>query len=66
MSIVTANARHPVLDKAEWDLVVELLERERREVPLEIQHAATKEYRQQLRDRLGTVDGLLERLRAPA
>lgn len=66
MSNAAATARHPVLDKAEWDLVMEFLERERREIPVEIHHTATREFRQQLRDRLKAVDALLERLRVMA
>jgi hypothetical protein len=58
-----AIARHPVLDKTEWDLVVQLLERECRDLPLEIHHTATKEYRQLLRGRLSRVEALLDRLR---
>jgi hypothetical protein len=59
----TASARHPVLDRAEWDLVVQLLERECRDLPLEIHHTATKEYRQLLRDRLNRAEALLDRVK---
>ena len=58
-----ASARHPVLERNEWDLVVQLLERECRDLPLEIHHTATKEFRQLLRERLKQVEALLERLR---
>jgi hypothetical protein len=58
-----ASARHPVLDRSEWDLVVQLLERECRDLPLEIHHTAMKEHRQRLRDRLKRVETLLDRLR---
>jgi hypothetical protein len=58
-----ASARHAVLEREEWDLVVQLLERECRDLPLEIHHTATKELRQLLRDRLKGVEALLERLR---
>jgi hypothetical protein len=54
---------HTVLERTEWDLVVELLERECRCLPLEIHHTATKEFRQILRDRLKRVESLLERVR---
>jgi hypothetical protein len=43
--------------------VVQLLERECRDLPLEIHHTATKEYRQLLRGRLSRVEALLDRLR---
>ena len=66
MSNAAATARHPVLDKAEWALVMELLERERREIPVEMHHTATHEFRQRLRDRLKVIDALLERLRVMA
>ncbi len=66
MPNAAATARHPVLDKAEWDVVIELLERDRRELPVEIHHTATRECRQHLRDRLKIIDALLERLRGPA
>jgi len=58
-----ATVRHTVLETSEWDLVVELLERECRCLPLEIHHTATKEFRQILRDRLKRVEDLLERVR---
>jgi len=57
------SVRHTVLERSEWDLVVELLERECRCLPLEIHHTATKEFRQILRDRLMRVESLLERVR---
>jgi len=57
------SMRHPVLERGEWDLVVELLERECRDLPLEIHRTATKEHRQLLRDRLKRVEALLDRLR---
>ena len=60
------TARHPVLDKDEWDLVVQLLERECRDLPLEIHHTATKEFRQFLRDRLKRTEALLDRIRPMA
>lgn len=33
-----ASARHPVLDRTEWDLVVQLLERECRDLPRDSSH----------------------------
>lgn len=58
-----ASVRHPVLDRNEWDLVVQLLERESRDLPLEIHRTATREHRQLLRDRLEQTEALLDRLR---
>ena len=58
-----ATVRHTVLERSEWTLVAELLERECRCLPLEIHHTATKAFRQILRDRLKRVEDLLERVR---
>jgi len=58
-----ATVRHSVLERNEWELVVQLLERECRDLPLEIHNTDTKEHRQALRDRLKRVDALLERVR---
>ncbi len=55
----------PTLTDEEWSLVVELLERESVELPVEIRHTSTREFREQLRARLNLVDGLLARLHAP-
>ncbi|MBI3696715.1 MAG: hypothetical protein HY238_17985 [Acidobacteria bacterium] len=53
----------PTLTEAEWMLLVELLERERRELPSEIRHTRTPAVRDDLHRRLEMVDGLLQRLR---
>lgn len=53
----------PVLSRSEWELVVELLERERGDLPAEIRHTRTSNIREELRQRLKTVEGLLEKLR---
>ncbi len=53
----------PVLSDPEWTLVMELLERERTELPPEIHHTRTSTVKQALRERLEMVDRLLERLR---
>jgi hypothetical protein len=60
--MATAIRPQPVLTDEEWGLVIELLERERRELPTEIHHTATREMRHKLRARLDTLDRLLERL----
>jgi hypothetical protein len=57
---------HLELSEAEWELVVELLERERSELPSEIRHTRTSSVRDELRARETMVQGLLERLRRPA
>jgi len=53
----------PTLSETEWNLVVELIERERTELPAEIHHTRTSSVRQALHERLDMVDRLLERLR---
>lgn len=52
----------PLFSEAEWALVVELLERERYELPSEIHHTRTSTFRDQLRERLALVESLLARL----
>ena len=56
-------ARTITLNDEEWRLVVELLENERNELPAEIHHTDTTEYRAQLSQRLETVSQLLDALR---
>jgi hypothetical protein len=55
----------PKLSAAEWELIVELLERERAELPVEIHHTRSAEYRDELHQRAKLVQGLLEELRVP-
>ena len=55
-----------MLSEAEWALGIELLHEERDELPAEIHHTRTADYRECLRRRLETVNGLLERLHEPA
>jgi len=47
-------------------LLVELLEQELHELPVEIRHTRSNIVRQELHTRLAMVQHLLERLRAPA
>jgi hypothetical protein len=54
----------PRLSEAEWALMVELLEREYHELPVEIHHCRVASYRDELRRRHEMVKGLLERLQA--
>jgi hypothetical protein len=56
----------PKLSEAEWDLVVELLERERTELPVEIRHTRSSNFRDELHRREDMVGDLLKRLRKPA
>jgi hypothetical protein len=52
----------PILSDEEWRLVVELLERERTHLPIEIHHTTTRSFKEQLRQRLELLERLLERL----
>jgi len=56
----------PILSEAEWALVVELLQLELRELPVEIRHAANSAMREEMHRRLEMIQGLLSRLPAPA
>jgi hypothetical protein len=55
----------PRLSEAEWDLIVELLECERNELPVEIHHTRNSDVRTELQERADMVQGLLCRLRQP-
>jgi hypothetical protein len=55
----------PRLSEADWDLIVELLEREQSELPVEIHHTRNSTYRGELHERAETVQNLLNRLREP-
>ena len=55
----------PKLSEAEWELVVELLQRERSELPSEIRRTRTSSVRAELHRRSELVRELLDRLRAP-
>jgi len=59
-------SQQPVLTDSEWALVAELLVRERQELPSEIRHTRTSSLRDGLRQRLETVDRLLEKLEGVA
>jgi hypothetical protein len=56
----------PRLSDGEWALVVELLERERNELPVEIHHTGNASVRVELHQRAEMVRELLARLRQPA
>ena len=55
----------PILSDAEWSLVVELLQLELRELPVEFRHAGGQEARHDLHQRLEMVQSLLQRLSQP-
>jgi hypothetical protein len=53
----------PKLSDAEWELILELLERERNELPVEIHHTRNSSVRTELHERAEVVQNLLSRLR---
>jgi hypothetical protein len=53
------------LSETEWTLIVELLERELRELPQEIHHTRTASVREALNERRRTVTDLLHRMQTP-
>ena len=57
-----ASMHEVQLQNAELDIVMELLERELRGLPIEIHHTHHNEFREQLRSRLKLVEELLQRL----
>ena len=63
---MTVPLRQPVLTEAEWDLILQLLARERRDLPIEIHHTSTRKYRDELRERLRLIEQMLERLESVA
>jgi hypothetical protein len=54
----------PRLSDAEWELIVDLLEQERSELPVEIHHTRSSGVRSELHERAEMVRSLLGRLRA--
>lgn len=52
------------LSDHEWELVLDLLERERRELPTEIHHTDSHDYRHRLEERLEVVEALIRRIEA--
>ena len=53
----------PRLSDEEWDLIVELLECERNELPVEIHHTRNASVHEELQHRAEVVRKLLDRLR---
>ena len=56
----------PVLTEAEWNVVLELLIHQRRDLLVEIRHTSTRKYRDELRERLQIVEEILQRLEVEA
>ena len=56
----------PKLSEAEWALVIDLLQQERDQLPVEIHHTRSAAFRDELNCRRHLVASLLERLQAPA
>lgn len=56
----------PKFSEEEWALVVQLLQREHNELPVEIHHCRVNEYRDELHHRQAMVQNLLDRLQVPA
>lgn len=54
------------LSETEWQLLVELLEREQNTLRVEIRHTDTTEFRERLRKRLKTGEELLVRMQGAA
>jgi hypothetical protein len=53
----------PHLNERDWQLVLELLENERRDLPNEIRRTDTPRVHDDLQERMRTIDDLIERLR---
>jgi hypothetical protein len=56
----------PILSDAEWALIVEMLQLELRELPVEIRHAGGSKAREDLHHRRDMVQSLLSRIEVPA
>ena len=54
----------PILTESEWALVIELLQLEQRELPVEIRHATGLVAREEMHRRLQMVQSLLSRLQS--
>jgi hypothetical protein len=50
------------LSPAEWELLVELLQREHNDLPVEIHHCRVAAYREELHRRQALVQALLDRM----
>jgi hypothetical protein len=54
------TTQQPTLSKEEWDLVIELVEREQKELHAEIHQTDSRDYRAKISQRLDLVDRLLK------
>jgi hypothetical protein len=54
----------PILEEREWSLIMQLLENERHELPVELRHTDQMEYANSLEERRVLVESLIERLRS--
>lgn len=52
--------QQPTLAKEEWDLIIELVEREQKELHAEIHQTDSRDYRAKISQRLDLVDRLLK------
>lgn len=55
--------QQPQLSQAEWELVLQLLEAERQELPTEIRRTDSTSFHEELQDRKRMVEDLVARLR---
>ncbi len=54
----------PELTDLEWEMVLDLLENEKRNLPPEIRRTHERHYHQELQERLKRIDDLIVRIRA--
>ena len=54
----------PMLDDKEWGLIMDLLEHERRDLPVELRHTDSRTYADALDERRTMIEDLIQRLRA--
>jgi hypothetical protein len=52
--------QQPTLTKEEWDLVIDLIEREQKELHAELHQTDSRDYRAKISQRLDLVDRLLK------
>lgn len=56
------NGHQPTLSVTEWRLIEQVLQAERDELPAEIHHTDSRDYREQLQKRLQMIDQILARI----
>ena len=52
-----------VLSEAQWTIVLDLLNREHKQLLIEIRHTDTHDFREQLQERLSLVEATIARIR---